>query len=151
MHSINLSILIQLYYSLIYPYLTYGILIWGNTYKSTLNPLLILQKRAIRTITFSKFDAHSSPIFQQLQILKIYDLAFIETALFMHQFYTKQLPSSFDNFFTLLSARHPYNTRIASRNNYYLPKARTNYGIFNIRFTGAKVWNLITRAEGSES
>ena len=61
----------------------------------------------------------------------------------MHQFYTKQLPSSFDNFFTLLSARHPYNTRIASRNNYYLPKARTNYGIFNIRFTGAKVWNLI--------
>ena len=24
---------------------------------------------------------------------------------------------------------------------YTIPKARTNYGIFNIRFQGAKIWN----------
>ena len=27
---------------------------------------------------------------------------------------------------------------------YTLPKVRTNYGIFNIRFKGPKVWNSIT-------
>ena len=27
---------------------------------------------------------------------------------------------------------------------YAIPKARTNYGIFNIRFQGAKVWNDIS-------
>ena len=27
--------------------------------------------------------------------------------------------------------------------SYYLPKARTNYGIFNIRFQGPSVWNSI--------
>ena len=33
------KVLTQLYYSLIYPYLTYGIVIWGDTYKSTLYPI----------------------------------------------------------------------------------------------------------------
>ena len=52
------KVLTQLYYSLIYPYLTYGIAIWGNTYKSTLYPIVTLQKRAVRIITFSNFDEH---------------------------------------------------------------------------------------------
>ena len=38
---------------------------------------------------------------------------------------------------------HQYQTRLASKISYYLPKARANYGKFNIRFFGAKVWNSI--------
>ena len=57
-YYVNRNILLQLYYSLIYPFLTYGLSIWGNTYNSTLRPLTILQKRAIRTITFSVPDDH---------------------------------------------------------------------------------------------
>ena len=60
-HYLNINILIQLYYSLIYPYLTYGLVVWANTYMTTLQPITVLQKRAIRTITFSKFDEHTSP------------------------------------------------------------------------------------------
>ena len=32
-----------------------------------------------------------------------------------------------------------YNTRSVANQSYYLPRARTNYGIFNIRFQGTKV------------
>ena len=73
-HYVNSKILIQLYYSLIYPYLTYGISVWGNTYITTLKPLYMLQKRAVRIITFSAFDEHSSPLFKQLAILRLTDL-----------------------------------------------------------------------------
>ena len=38
---------------------------------------------------------------------------------------------------------HSYNTRSAARQSYYLPRARTNYGKFNIRFKGPKIWNSI--------
>ena len=31
----------------------------------------------------------------------------------------------------------------AANQSYYLPRARTNYGIFNIRFQGPKVWNSL--------
>ena len=54
-----------------------------------------------------------------------------------------QLPKVFDNFFELVSKRHDHNTRFASRLNFSLPKVRTNYGKFNIRFAGAKAWNSV--------
>ena len=52
-YYVNTTILINLYYSLIYPFLTCGILSWGNAYTTTLQPLYILQKKAMRIITFS--------------------------------------------------------------------------------------------------
>src|SRR3984893_16336859 len=42
--------LISLYYSLIYPHLSYCIIVWGSAYNTALHRLIILQKRAIRTI-----------------------------------------------------------------------------------------------------
>ena len=38
---------------------------------------------------------------------------------------------------------HQYATRLAFKKSYYLQKARTNYGKFNICFSGAKLWNAI--------
>ena len=49
----------------------------------------------------------------------------------------------FDTFFTQVNERQNYNTRSASNMFYTLPKGRTNYGIFSIRFKGPKVWNSI--------
>ena len=39
---------------------------------------------------------------------------------------------------------HNYNARLSSKMTYVIPQVRTNYGIFNIRFQGAKVWNDIS-------
>ena len=36
-----------------------------------------------------------------------------------------------------------YSTRAAAKKSFYIPKARTNYGKFNIRFQGPKIWNSI--------
>ena len=69
-HFTNIHILKKLYYVLIQPFGDYGIIVWGNTYETTLNPLLILQKRALRIMAFSKSDEHSSPIFKILNMLK---------------------------------------------------------------------------------
>ena len=63
-----------LYVVLFYPFLTYGLISWGNTYSSTNQPLFILQKRTIRIMTFSKFHEHSSPIFKRLNIVKLPDV-----------------------------------------------------------------------------
>jgi len=32
-------------------------------------------------------------------------------------------------------------TCFATRSSFYLPKIRTNYGKFNIRYNGPKLWN----------
>ena len=61
-HYITKDILKSLYYTLIYPFLIYGLIAWGNTYNTTLQPMYILQKKAVRVITFSSFDHHSNPL-----------------------------------------------------------------------------------------
>ena len=142
-YFVNLNTLINLYYSLIYPFLIYGIVAWGNTYTSTLNPIFILQKRVIRILTFSDYKEHTNPLFKTLAILKLPDLVFFYNAILMYDFRSGKLPSSFDNFFLQVCKRHHYNTRLASKYSYSLPSVRNNYGNFNIRFQGAKVWNLI--------
>ena len=53
-----------LYYAFIYPYFTYCITVWGNTFNSVLEPLIVLQKVAIRIVCGAqKFD-HTYPLFQ---------------------------------------------------------------------------------------
>ena len=49
-HFVTIDILNQLYYSLVYPFLTYGLIAWGNTYATTLKPVVVLQQKAVRII-----------------------------------------------------------------------------------------------------
>ena len=142
-HHVDLNILLKLYYALIYPFLTYGIIIWGNTYESTLKPIFTLQKKAMRTITFSQFDSPSSPLFKSLQVIKFFDLVTFYIAIFMYKFHNELLPIAFHSFFTRVTNIHNYNTRLAAKQSYYLPSVRTNYGKFNIRFQGPSIWNSI--------
>ena len=48
--------------------------------------------------------------------------------------------------YTFISVKdtHNYNTRLLSGMTYALPKTRTNYGTFNIRYQGARICNDIS-------
>ena len=73
-HFTNLNSLKLIYYALVYPYLTYGNLIWGNAYKSHIQKLVNIQKKIIRLMTFKSYFDHTEPIFNDLKILNLYKL-----------------------------------------------------------------------------
>ena len=68
-YYINVDILIMLYYSLIYPFLTHGIQVWGLTYPTYLKPVTTLQKRVVRIMNFSDPRSHSEPLLKSLILL----------------------------------------------------------------------------------
>ena len=83
-HFIPLSTLLTIYLSLVAPYLTYGIIAWGQAAKLNLRKILILQKRALRLMYFFPNRDHILPLFISSNILSI-NLLYFETALiFMH-------------------------------------------------------------------
>ena len=82
--------------------------------------------------------------FLSLNIVKLPELVFLNIAVFMYKFHNRRLPSVFDTFFTRVNKKHIYNTRSASNLSYALPKVRTNYRIFNLKFKGPKVWNSMS-------
>ena len=65
---------INYYNAFILPYLDFNILHWGGTNECHLEPLVIIQKRIIRTIADEDYLAHTTPLFFRLKLLKIKDL-----------------------------------------------------------------------------
>ena len=140
-HYVNVKILVQLYHAIILPFFSYCCIVWGNTYDHNIKPLQRMQKKVIRLITFSDFDAHTSPLFYQLKLLKLQDHIKLQPLYFMHQFFIGKLPKISDSFFIKTSDKHNVNTHFATRTTFYVPKIRTNYGKFNIRYNGPILWN----------
>ena len=81
-YYVNIDIRTNLYYTLIHPFLTYDIIIWDNKYSTTLQPLYILQKKAVRIMTFSSFDEDSINSTVLLTIMKLSDFVTFHIALF---------------------------------------------------------------------
>ena len=123
-----MSILKTLYNSLILPHLSYGILSWGP--KS--NRLLKLQKWAIRTVTNSKYNAHTDPIFKKLGLLKIHDI-YKSTALKVYfKYKNDKVPSYFKELFSVSYQFHDHDTRNRNQPRFYqtntaLAKASVRY------------------------
>ena len=125
------SSLITLYYSFIYPYLSYCNIIWGGTYQCHLNPLLILQKRAIRIIHHANYLDHTDELFFNSKILKINDIHKYAVALHMFKL------ENFDAF----DRNHNYSTRNVSA---LLPAFnRLTLTQHSISYMGPTVWNSI--------
>ena len=125
------KVLVQLYYSLVYPYLTYCVNIWGSTYDTHLKPIEILQKKILRLITNSSYYAHTTPIFQELNILKLCDIYKFHAALFMFD----KIQSS------AIAPRHSYSTRFNSdiRPAFH----RLTITQHSLSYTAPKIWSNI--------
>ena len=63
-----------MYYSLLFSYLIYCIEIWGNAFAVHLDALIKIQKKCVRTISFSEFLAPTHPLLERLNILKFDNL-----------------------------------------------------------------------------
>ena len=67
-HLLSQIHLKTLYYSLIHPYLLYGIRLWGDTYQKHVKKLERVQKRAVRAIMGAKYNDPSTPLFKTLNM-----------------------------------------------------------------------------------
>ena len=83
----------MIYRSLISPYLTYGICVWGHASKFFLNKLLILQKRVLRLIHFTPRNEHAIPLFIKSTILPVTMIYFETIANLMHDISHGSQPS----------------------------------------------------------
>ena len=122
--------LYTLYYSLVYSYLEYCILVRSSTYPTHLRRLVLLQNRIVRVISEKDFDAHTDPLFKNLMIVKLEDIYSLHLAKFMFSFKNNSIPSSFSRSILRTNQVHGYNTR--SLNRFYIPFCRTNIRKFSV-------------------
>ena len=94
------------------PHLNYGILAWG--YQP--GRLVTLQKKAVRAITSSAYNAHTSPIFKNLRLLKIYDIHTLQQLKFYYKMVHTNLPIYFNTLPLIRNQDiHGHNTRCRNK------------------------------------
>ena len=88
-----LYVLRTLYFSML-NYLNYGLLVWGYE----CDRLIKIQKRGIRIINRSKYNAHTKPLLKGLGILNLPDMVFLSFMKFYYKYKRKKVPSYFYSF-----------------------------------------------------
>ena len=143
------KVLLMLYNTLIYPYLVYCNIAWGNASCSLLNSLFVLQKRAVRICSGSSYRSSSSPLYYKLRLLKLADINSFQTLLFMYKIKFKLVPHSCMHFASINSASRVHITR---RLSYFTRiKFRTNIRSRSLSVQGPKLWDLLPSDLQSEN
>ena len=93
-HYICKKTLLMLYYSSVNSHILYGILVWGSTNHSILQPLQVLQNKILRIICNVSKNEHvrNNSLYHELKLLKVKDMYHFEMAKFMYLFQHDKLP-----------------------------------------------------------
>ena len=114
-NCISIEVIKNVYHALIYSYLRYGILIWGNASQSVLAPLQILLNKAVRIMVSAPFGhIDLNPAYEYLKILDIDKIFMLETGKYHFKFVNHLLPAQIGNYFETSAtqvANHTYNLR----------------------------------------
>ena len=135
------NILKSLYYTLIFPYLIYCILAWGSSYPSIINPLVILQKRAVRIITNNPHRASSDPLFKELSILKFKQLYDLYCSMYMYKVLMQNKASFIKNEITGNQINHSHELRHNTKLR--LPKVNLISYKQSFVYNGLVLWNKL--------
>ena len=129
--QLTTAVRINFYYSFIFPYLTYSVIVWGSTFDTHLKPLVTAQKRVIRTIANAGYRDHTTPLFRQFNLLKFKDIYSYFAVLHTR----KNMLSGF------YAPHHNLNTR--NRNLLNPPFQRLASAQRSIAFAGPQLWNTL--------
>lgn len=136
-YNVDYKSLHLLYCCLILPYLSYCIEIWGNNYKSSLDSLVRLQKRAIRIIHKVGYYDHTNILFAQSNQLKLLDLVKFCTAQLLFKVSKELLPLNIQTCFEKNQGKYHLRGDL----NFKVQAARTSRKSMCVSVRGVRLWN----------
>ena len=144
-HYVTHDKLISIYHAIFASHMSYGCQIWGQNENNPLfKKIENLQKRAMRIISFSSYEAHSEPLFKKFKILKLKDQISLYNSLLVHDFSRGILPTNFENYFILCSDLHDNETRRHAGTVFVPQVSSKRYGRKSIKLSSILTWNHLT-------
>ena len=132
-HMIPLSAKMHIYNALIVPHLNYGVLAWG--FSPHTNSILKIQKKALRAIINTKYNAHTDPIFKELGLLNVQDSRQLFEVKFFHKLKANLLPHYFANFVSTNESLHTNAPMTRGRRLLSVPAHRHHFFKLGLRYS----------------
>ena len=135
----NRNTLATLYNSFIHPLFSYCICVWGNSPMCYLDPIVKLQKRAIRVVAGAKFRANTAPLFKELNIMNVNNIYVYNVLIIMYKHHHGKIPDIFQPFFVRNNEIHDHATR--QQSYLHVNKQMSVRSAKSFRNTGVKIYN----------
>ena len=129
----------QLYNYFIFSYIDHCLEVWGSTYPSNVNPVYIMQKKAIRIILNAHYNEHTNNYFIEVNALKLFDLLKYKSGFFMYKANKNIQPKNIQNLF-IYKYGHVHTRQTE---NFQQLDVRTTTKQMCITIGGPKLWNSL--------
>ena len=131
----------QLYYLYVYPHLINTITIWGSTESNSyITPLHLMHKKIIRLICHRSPRTHTAPLYEQLNILNIFNLYILRVCAELHPHIhpsaTPRNRPEHTHHYTPITEQHEHKTRYSQEHRQYISRST---GTYQARY--ATLWN----------
>ena len=133
-HSLKL-----IYYALIYSNLIYMNIIWGRSPQQHLKPLIIAQKRTIRSIKFRSKYHHTNDDFYSLAFLKVEEINSYCSSVFTYKSLNSLTYPT--DYFTFVG--NPNNYPLRNSINLRTPQFRSAQSQTSPSYYGCLIWNSL--------
>ena len=134
--------LLSLYNSLIMPYWSYCIHVWGKAYDTHLKHLMSLQNKVVRIIAGVPHRTHVESLYLDLNIMPLKKSNMYTVGLCMYKFSNDMLPETFIDMLTPVNNIHDRNTRQSAKNHLYVQVYPTGRSQTCISYTGPHIWSF---------
>ena len=142
---VNNVVLRSIYFSIFESHLNYASIVWGQNVDSS-NRLFLLQKKAIRTLSFADRLAHTNPLFSSANILKFYNKISVENCIFINKSISRHLPEIFQEWFIFSTSTHTHHLRSGSLGILKVPSFKTkSHGRLSFRTNAIYTWNNLQK------
>ena len=131
-----------IYDALIASHLGYCNISWASAYKTILEPLYIIQKRALKIALRLPRITNSNDVFKQAVRLSVYDLCEYQSSVFIYSVLNHIAPPVFDDFFILTENVHSHATR--SQGGLHAVLAHKNVRKVSLKTRSVQLWASIT-------
>ena len=168
-NGLDKILLSNIYYCLVFSYLSYGVEAWGSACQSDLSKIRVLQNKAVRIISgrqyFQIFGEtpgplpSADPLYKELKFLDFNDIYNFSIAKFVYLTLCKKSPFLFHNWFKYTHEVHSHSTRssvVICQDDMLNPATEIptytlftkqsnlhNYGRKMIQVSGPLVWNKL--------
>ena len=119
-------------------------MVWASTCVTKLKRVCLKQKQAVR-IVFNKGKlTHSNTLFENLNVINLYQINIYQHVNFMHKLINNQIPSIFNDLIKGLDHKYPINS---SQSSFYLKRYSSNSTKYSTSIRGPKLRNDVINKE----
>ena len=137
-HLVSSSVLRTLFFSFIQPHIDYGLINWGCTKSSLLDPIRKNVNKALKIMSFQNEKGNYEKLFKKFNILNFDDHLKLTFGKFIWKIHNKVLSTNFLSMFDSIDSSKAHIT-----SGFVLPHCNTEYKKRFVTFSGIKSWKSI--------